>query len=178
MIEEYWSWFSAKSGRKTGYRLLFSRWTLLDLGVAAALTIGLKLNGFEFAQKALFPAASILAGMAFAWTSRASTILNNAEFRDRIIGENNPLSDYVYGFQTSILILFCCVVYIAIMAAGGFSFSFISDDVSVFISSFWMYFLISITIRECWSVINFTNLLTLLDDHTRDRPTDKDGHGK
>lgn len=166
MIEKYWPWLCAKSGRKVGYRLLLNKWLLLDLIIAGLLTFGLRVTGFEFAQKALFPAASILAGMAFAWTARASTILNNTDFRNRIISEKNPLSDYVYGFQMSIMLLFLCVIYIAIMASGGFNFFIFSPYVSSVLSSLFMYFLISLTIRECWGVINFTNLLTLLDDKT------------
>ncbi len=164
MIEEFWPWFRAKSGRKIGYRLLLSKWVLLDLTIALLLVFGLSVDGFSFAQRALFPAASILAGMAFAWTARASTILNNREFRERIISEQNPLSDYVYGFQMAILILFCCVVYIAIMASGGLKFEIWNREFSRLLSSFWMYVLISMTIRECWGIVNFTNLLTLLDD--------------
>lgn len=166
MIEQYWTWFFAKSGRKTGYRLLANWWLTLDLVIALALTFGLQANGFQFAEKALFPAASILAGMAFAWTSRASAILNNKEFRSKIIGEDNPLADYVYGFQLSIMILFCCVIYIAIMAVGGFKIVIASVYWSQTASSFFMFVLISMTIRSCWGVINFTNLLTLLEDKT------------
>lgn len=164
MIDEYWPWLRAKSGRKIGYKLLINKWLLLDIAIALALSFGLKVNGFQFAEKALFPAASVLAGMAFAWTSRASAILNNKQFRDNIISDDNPLSDYVYGFQMAIMILFACVIYIAIMAVGGFRFYIYDRNISMIFSAFFMYFMICLTIRECWSVVNFTNLLTLLDD--------------
>lgn len=167
MIEEYWPWLIAKAGRKTGFRLLLNKWLIVDGFIAGVLTFGLQIDGFEFAGKALFPAASILAGMAFAWTARASTILSNRDFRDKIIAEGNPLEDYVYGFQMSIMILFGCVIYIALMSVGGFQFSLFSESVSRLSSSFFMYFVISLTIRECWSIVNFTSLLTILDNKVR-----------
>ena len=167
MIEEFWPWFRNRSRRKVGYRLLLNRWLVCDAIIAAILTYGLLIDGFGFAAKALFPAASILVGMAFAWTSRASTILNSEDFRSRLITEKNPLEDYIYGFQLSILILITCVIYLAIMSAGGFNFYIYSREASRTMSSFFMYSLICLTIRECWSIINFTSLLTLLDDNAK-----------
>jgi hypothetical protein len=31
------------------------------------------------------------------------------------------------------------------------------------LSGFWLYLLLSLAMRECWGVVNFTNLLSLLD---------------
>lgn len=152
-----------QGGRRTGYKLLLTKWLLADFLIAAALTFGLKIDGFEFADKALFPAASILVGMAVAWTARASFIINDYDFRNSMITKDNPIEDYVYGYQLSILILFVCIVYVAIMAAGGFNFHIYDATLSAHLSSFFMYFLMSVTIRECWSVINFTNMLSLLN---------------
>lgn len=163
----------AKNKRVVGYRLLVNWWLLFHAVVSVLLTFGLVSNGFEFASKALFPAASVLVGMAFAWTTRASTILNNKEFRREVITDENPLVDYVYGFQLSVLILFLCIIYLAIMAAGGFSFVVYSREFSQKSSTFFMFMLISMTVRECWAVINFTNLLTLLDDQTGDRARER-----
>lgn len=162
MIPEFWPWFFKRTGRRTGLRALVSKWLILDAAVAATMTFFLQIDGFRFAEKALFPAASILVGMAVAWTARAAMIINDKDFRANFVRDDNPIEDYVYGYQTSILILFSAIVYIAIMAAGGFKFFIWNEEASRLMSSFFMYGLISLTIRECWSVINFTNLLSLL----------------
>ena len=167
MVEGFWPWMLARSGRKTGYRLLLSPWLALDALIAAGLVYGLRVDGFEFAQRALFPAASILVGMAVGWTTRAATIVSDAKFRNNMVSDGNPLEDYVYGYQLSILILFLCICYIAIMSSGGFNFYIFSEKLSSIFSSYFMYFLISLTIRECWSVINFTNLLSILNSKIR-----------
>jgi len=80
-----------KSGNKPGYRLLLTRWLLFDAAISLSLVFGLKVSGFEFAQKALFPAASILVGMAVAWTARAAVIINDGAFRKNFISNENPI---------------------------------------------------------------------------------------
>lgn len=162
MINEFQSWMLSRDGRKTGYKLLFTPWLFWDLGVGLALTYGLKINAFQFAEKALFPAASILVGMAIAWTARASAIINDRDFQEKVISDDNPIEDYIYGYQLSILVLFSCVVIVAIMAAGGFKFFIYSERISYLSSSIFMYAFLSLTLRECWSIINFTNLLSVL----------------
>lgn len=163
MIETFWSWMVAKSGRKTGFRLLITPWLLLDATVAAFLVEFLQIDGFAFAERALFPAASILVSVAVAWTARASFIISDDDFREKVIASDNPIEDYVYGYQLSILVLFSAIIYVAIMSSGGFNFYIHDRELSKFVSSFFMFLLLSLTLRECWSVINFTNLLSLLN---------------
>lgn len=167
MIREFWPWFFARDGRKTGLRLVSIRWLVLDCIVAAILTFSLNADGFVFAEKALFPAASILMGMAVAWTGQASAIVSNEEFQKKILKEDRRLEDYLYGYQMSILILFITIGYMAIMAAGGFNFYIYDRQFSVLTSSFFMFLLVSLSTRECWSIINFTNLLSLLDGYIK-----------
>lgn len=163
MIEVFWPWFFARDGRKTGLRLISLRWLTIDLTVAGLLTFSLDADGFVFAEKALFPAASILMGMAVAWTGQASVIVSSEKFQEKIITQDRRLEDYLYGYQMSILILFITIGYMAIMAAGGFKFFIYDRQISNLVSSFFMFFLVSLSTRECWSIINFTNLLSLLD---------------
>lgn len=167
MIVEFWPWMLAKDGRKTGYKLLLNWWLASDVIIALILTFSLKIDAFAFAEKALFPAASILVGMAVAWTARASMIISDKKFQETNVGDENPIEDYVYGYQLSVGIVFASVVVITIMAAGGFDFYIYSPSFSQFLSSITLYSLLSLTIRECWAVINFTNLLSILDSKTK-----------
>lgn len=168
MITSFWKWFFfPEKDHKTGWKLLFTWWMAIDIMVAGFLTYYLSIDGFAFAAKTLFPAASILVSMAVAWTARASTILNDREFSDKIFVQNRPIEEYVYSYQLSLLILISVVVYVAIMAAGGLKFCVWDFEFSRNISSFWLYFLLSLAIRECWAVINFSNLLGLLNSKIR-----------
>ncbi|NML93152.1 hypothetical protein [Novosphingobium olei] len=163
MITTFKNWLLfPKKGRDSGWRLLFGWKNILDVLISLLLIRFLKVDGFQFASKALFPAASIFVSMSIAWTSRAATIINDQKFRAKVIREEGDLEDYVYGFQLSLLVIMTTVIYIAIMAVGGLNFIIISKEISVFFSSFFLYVLLIWSVRECWSVVNFSNLLGLL----------------
>lgn len=169
MIQTFWSWLYRGAGTgKSGLRLLFLSWRIpIHATVAISLLCFIKANPFDFAAKALFPAASILVSMAVAWTSRAATILQDAEFRRKVITNSNPLEGYVYGYQLSLLIIITMIVYVSIMAGGGLNLTIISTHFSVNLSGFWLYFLLSFAVGQCWQVIDFSNLLTLLHERSK-----------
>lgn len=165
MIPTFWKWLwrNERTGR-SGLRLLLNYWIFFHALIGIILTCFMTLDPFSFASKALFPAASILIGMAIAWTSRAATVLQDSNFREKVINKNLPLEDYLYSYQLSLLVIIITVIYVSIMAGGGFNFFIYSSSISQNLSSFWLYFLLSSAIRECWGVINFSNLLTLLHE--------------
>lgn len=165
----FWPWFFKGVGiSPPGYRSLLSIWLLLDFGLAAFCTKFLSADAFAFASKALFPAASILVSMAIAWSNRASTVLQNEDFRTAMLGDSNPGEDYLYGFQLSMAIMLGTVIYTAIMAAGGFNFYVYDVNISRNISGFFLFVLLSMSVRECWAVMNFSSLLSLLQMKVRE----------
>ena len=168
MITTFWSWFfEGVGGSKSDLRVLISWKLLIHAFVATALLKFMAADPFTFASNALFPAASILVSMAVAWTSRASTVLQDNDFRNKIIENRNPLESYVYGYQLSLFIIIGMVVYVAIMASGGLSVTIIDRDFSIKISGFWLYFLLSLAITQCWEVIDFSNMLSLLHQRVK-----------
>jgi hypothetical protein len=173
MITGFWTWLFKRGNRASrGISPLFDRWLFVHALVAIVLTNFLNLDPFSFASKALFPAASIFVGMAVAWTSRASTILHDNKFRKAIISERNPTESYFYSYQLSLLIMISTVCYISIMSAGGFDFNLINYRFSTAASGFFLYFLLSLSVRECWSVVNFSSLLSILSDRVTAKDVD------
>jgi hypothetical protein len=98
-----------------------------------------------------------------AWTTRAATLLQSKDLRDKLFSSKRPAEDYIYGFQLSILVVIIMLCYLAIMAGGGLDIAIFGQPWDLKLSSFWMFFLISMTIRECWGVINATNMLSMLE---------------
>ncbi len=98
-----------------------------------------------------------------AWTTRASTILQTKDLREALFTEERPAEDYIFGFQLSILIVVIMIIYVAIMAGGGLRIGLLGQPFDGYASAFWMYFLISMTLRECWGVINATNMISMLE---------------
>ena len=168
MIVRFWPWFwGGTANSKSGLRLLINWHLLIHITIASLLLASVRADPFIFAGKALFPAASILVSMAVAWTSRASSILQDSDFKKKILSDKNPLESYVYGYQLSLLIIIGMVVYVAIMASGGLTFVIYNRHFSESISGFFLYFLLSLAVSQCWQVIDFSNMLSLLHERVK-----------
>ena len=163
-MDSFWKWLV--KGSKKGPRGLWNviNWFLLVHALVAILMTSLVVTDpVSFAQKALFPASSILIGLSMSWTTRASAILQTRELRVSLFTEKRPAEDYIYGFQLAILVVVTMLVYVAVMAGGGLKISVFGQPLDSSASAFWMYFLFSLTLRECWGVINATNMLSMLE---------------
>jgi hypothetical protein len=163
VITPFWTWLACGSNQnRAGWRTLCDRWIALHIFVGSVLSLLVSVDPYSFASKALFPAASILVGMSVAWTSRAAAVLQDPAFRKNVLSDERPLEDYLYGYQLSLLIIITMVICVALTANGGIQISWLSAKMATNLTAFFMYFLLSLSIRECWSVINFSNLLSLL----------------
>lgn len=92
-------------GARNGPASIFNivNWYLVIHLVSAFLAVTfIRADPFDFASKALFPAASILVGVSLAWTTRASTLLQAGDLRDALFRDERPAEDYVYSFQLAI----------------------------------------------------------------------------
>lgn len=163
-MQTFWKWLIHRHpGSPRGIENIANRFFPVHVAIAVLATSLIKSDPFTFASKALFPASSILIGMSLAWTTRASTLLQSADLRDALFRNDRRAEDYVYGFQLAILVIMLMVTYVAIMAGGGLSVNVFGQETDSLLSGFWLYLLLSLAMRECWGVVNFTNLLSLLD---------------
>jgi hypothetical protein len=164
MIDTFWKWLARGSGQSVaGWRNVVNWFFVIHVGIAATATATIKSDPFEFARTALFPAASILVGMSLAWTTRAAAVLQTSDLRAQLLNEQRPAEDYIYGYQLSILLIIIMVAYVAVMAGGGVDVSVLGAPADRYVSGFFLYLLLSLSLRECWGAVNFTNMLTLLD---------------
>ena len=163
-MDSFWTWFVSGSRKgPRGVRNIANRFLFFHTAIAVAATLLIRNDPFSFAQKALFPASSILVGLSIAWTTRAATILQSKELREKLFSDERPPEDYVYGFQLAILVVILMIIYIAVMAGGGLRLALLGQPWDTLGSAFWMYLLFSLTLRECWGVINATNMLMMLE---------------
>ena len=162
-MDTFWKWFFFGSGSRAGIRNILNLYFIIHVFVAGFLTATISLDPFAFASKALFPAAAILIGMSMAWTTRAATVMQSEDLRKKIFTKDRPAEDYVYGFQLAMLVVILMVVVVAIMAGGGLTLQLFGRETDRNISGYVMYLLLSISVRECWGVVNFTNMLSMLD---------------
>lgn len=147
-MTNFWKWvFKGVESAPPGYKSIVNAYLFFHVLIALIAQTLIKSDPFIFAGKALFPAASILIGMSMAWTTRASTILQSKELRSALFSADRPAEDYVYGFQLAILIIIIMVTYVSIMAGGGFNLSVLGNPIDQYASGFWMYLLLSISLR-------------------------------
>lgn len=163
-METFWKWlFKGAGASKAGLKNVFNKYLIVHGAVGMISTYLIAGDPFQFASKALFPAASILIGISIAWTTRAYTVLQARELREAIFTAERPAEDYIYGFQLSILVVMIMVIYVAVMAGGGINLSIFGEKWDKLLAGFWLYFILSLALRECWGVINFTNMLSMLE---------------
>jgi hypothetical protein len=163
-MDTFWKWMLLGSrGGPPGIGNLINLFLPFHLIIAWFATTYVRMDPFQFASKALFPAASILIGMSMAWTTRAATVLQSAELRNALFTEDRAAEDYIYGFQLAILVIIIMVVYVSAMAGGGINIGVFSSNTDRCVAAFTLYFLLSLSIRECWGVVNFTNMLSMLE---------------
>lgn len=160
----FWKWFFVgANGGPAGFRNIVNSYLFLHFATSALCLLFINSNPFDFAGKALFPAASILVGMSLAWTTRASTILQSPDLRSALFQSDRSAEDYVYAFQLAILVVIVMVVCVAIMAGGGIAVSVFGAKWDEYVAGAVLYFLLSLALRECWGVVNFTNMLSMLE---------------
>jgi hypothetical protein len=170
VIPTFWNWFIFGAGNtRPGWRLMLNGWLIWHVAVGTALFLLIPATPYEFAGKALFPAASILVGMAVAWTSRAAAVLQDEKFRSAVISDYLPIEAYLYGYQLSLLIIISMVIFVTITANGGLTLP-IGTNLAQTCTGITMYFLLSMAMRECWTVINFSNLLSILHSKVPAKP--------
>jgi hypothetical protein len=160
----FWRWlFRGAHNGPPGIFNVLNWYLVIHLTVGVAAMAFIRSDPFDFASKALFPAASILIGMSLAWSTRAATILQTGDLRTALFRDERPAEDYVYAFQLSILVIIVIVAYVAVMAGGGVYADVFGNDIDRKISGITLYTLLSLSLRECWGVVNFTNMLSLLE---------------
>lgn len=169
----FWTWFFRGTGGKPGYRKFLDRWFFfhLILGIALAWVVPISLK--EAANAVLLPLAGIFIGLSFAWGGNAQALLQTEEIEKLTDYHPGGFEDYIYTFQAAILAI------LVTLAGWGFAGLGLFDDVWPKTSSRPAYlcvagslfFLASLTIRECWHVVLGAQLMLIARRKIKRRTT-------
>lgn len=145
------------------------RWLLLHTAVGVALSLLLPMSLQSAAQAVLLPLAGIFIGLSFAWVGNAQAILQSNELE--LLYEQHPggFENYAYSFQSAILAILITLIAWSFAALG------ILDAQCLWTCPLWSYqaataflfFLASLSLRECWHVVMGAQLLLLAQRHVR-----------
>lgn len=165
----YWRWFWRGRNGQAGWKKFFNLWLLLHATVGMLMSWLLPLSLQTAAQAVLLPLAGIFIGLSFAWVGNAQAVLQSTELERLYEQHPGGFENYAYSFQSAILAILITLVAWSFAALG------ILDE-----PCFWscpaitydaagalLFFLASISLRECWHVVMGAQLLLLTQRHIR-----------
>jgi hypothetical protein len=138
------------------------------VGVILAVLIKVPLD--KASTSLMLPLASIFVGLTFAWSGNAQALLQDEKIE--MLAEHHPdgIENYIYTFQTAVLVILLALVAWGLAGLEIFDNGIFAFDVTKFLSAAFMYFLSSLSLRECWQVV-FGGQLLLLSRHTIKKKT-------
>jgi hypothetical protein len=160
----YWQWLVRGGGGKPGYRRFIDWWLPLHLSIGIGLAVLVPKSLEEAATSILFPMAGVLIGLTFAWSGNAQALLSSTEIRALSKNRAGGLAEYVYGFQSAILLILVTLITWSLVGLGVVDAHVTKQSHAVvyFYISASLFALISLTIRECWHVVLFSQWMLLV----------------
>lgn len=154
-MNTFWYWFFKGTGEGPGVFRFCDRWLVLHAVVGLLFAVALPITLKEAATALLLPVAGIFIGLSFAWGGNAQALLQTPEIEDVSRFRDGGYEEYVFAFQAAILLI---LVTLGMWAMAGLA---IFDSVwptkecpSVYgVTAFVLFFLSSMTLRECWHVV-------------------------
>lgn len=154
----FWRWLVRGREGASGIRLLFwNPWTCLHFAVGFAMAELVVFPIHEAAQIFLFPLAGIFIGLSFAWAGNAQALLMEKEIEQLAEFHPDGIHTYVYTYQLAILVLLVTLVMWGLAALKVFE----TVTGQMYVVEATLYFLASLTVRECWHVVMGSQLLIL-----------------
>lgn len=174
---EFWKWFFIGLKTRSGIsKLLLNRWSILHFCAGIGLALWIKMCPQDASQAILLPLAGILIGLSFAWSGNAQVLLQKKAIEKLTNYHPDGIEVYTYTFQSAILVILTTLVAWGLAGLGAFSYQnleilcalfLIEVSCVLFFIEVCLYFLASLTLRECWSVVLFSQTLILARYHSR-----------
>jgi len=151
----YWNWFFSGIGGRPDYRRLVSWWLLVHMAVGAIVSLLVNVDLPTAANTVLLPLAGILVGLAFAWAGNAMALMQSREIERLAEEHEGGFSDYVYTYQTAILVILVTMVLWGLAGMKAFDLPQgepIAPHAAYCVKAA-LFGLSSMALRECWHVV-------------------------
>lgn len=146
----YWAWLFRDSGKGRPITKSYcNKWLIVHIIIAILLTKFLEVDHVSAISLSV-PFMGVLIAITVAWCGNIISLLNTKEITNFSKYYHGGIRGYAFTIQSAILILFLTIISWALYGFKLFSYAFIP-----FLFS-------SIAIRDCWHVILFTQLLTII----------------
>ena len=167
----FWRWLISGTGNGAGAKRFIDWWLLLHVAVAGVLAYFLPISLKDAATSLLLPVAGIFIGLSFAWGGNAQALLQSKEIEEVSKFKDGGFEDYVYTFQSAILLILITLCLWAIAGLGFFDlfWPICPKSIQYKLIAFLLFFFSSITLRECWHVVLGAQTLLLVRFEVRKR---------
>lgn len=165
----YWRWLFIGDKGKPGIYKFWDRWIIAHLLAGITLAWLLPISMKEAASAFLLPLASIFIGLAFAWGGNAQALLQTEEIEELSGYHEGGIENYVYTYQTAILVILVTLVLWGLAGVGIYD-SLLADYPQVsFAVKIFLFFMASLTLRECWHVVLGSQFLLIARKKIKDK---------
>jgi len=156
---DYWKWLFKGLNGKAGLRKFLDVWIIFHALIAYALSEIITMPLHDVSRTLMLPIASIFIGLSFAWAGNAQALLQTEELKKLFENHTDGLKNYIYTFQTSILIIL--VLLVGWGLAGLQVFQGVYVPYLPRLPELVLYFISSLAFRECWHVVLGSQILIL-----------------
>lgn len=167
----FWTWFFRGINSKAGIRKFLNWWLILHIVVGVIMSYFLPTTLSEIAVSLLLPVAGIFIGLSFAWGGNAQALLQTSEIEKISHYNKGGFENFVFTFQASILLILITLILWALAGIGIFDMVWPKnpDSIPYFLISGFLFFMSSLTLRECWHVVLGAQQLLLIRHELRKR---------
>jgi hypothetical protein len=143
------------SKNKAGIFAYIDIWLFLHIiiGCLLMLIVPVKIN--DAAKSILLPLAGIFIGLTFAWGGNAVTLMQSEEINILADYKRGGLREYVFKFQAAIFVLLFTMVSWGLAGLDVFERFYSNSGPNILYRSIevFLFFLVSLSIRDCWHVV-------------------------
>lgn len=158
---EFWKWLFRGLNDRPGFRQLIDRWFPLHVVIGLVLAKAVDVPLHDAAQTFLLPLAGVFIGLSFAWVGNAQALLQESEIEKIANYHPDGIRTYVYTFQLAILVILLTLIAWGLAGLKVFTLPIFSNSYIKFGTEAGLYFMASLTLRECWHVVMGSQLLIL-----------------
>lgn len=149
----FWLWLFRGSGAGPGIKNLYDPWLILHVVIGLVVACCVDMRLFEVSKAVLLPLAGLFIGLSFAWAGSAVTLLQTDDLLEMSEEYEGGFVGYVFSYQLSILLLLISVVVWGLAGLELFECFYRSSIMVYFGIEAFLYALLSISIRESWSLV-------------------------
>ena len=174
-MNSFWKWLFVGSGAGPGLRRFLDWWLILHAVVGAGLALALPISLETAGTSLLLPIAGIFIGLSFAWGGNAQALLQTKEISRLSKYRQGGFVEYVFTYQAAVLLILISLCSWALAGLGIFDriWPTLGHGLAYKSVAGVLFFLASMTVRECWHVVLGAQFMLLARVRITERDTNE-----